>query len=90
MTKNASAANWIIGAGSSFGGATPAVMCAMKRCAWFPHTFMPPPQRGRCAAASMTNLIVKDRKQRRRMLLLTNLTPDDEAGPDYNPLVFAT
>jgi hypothetical protein len=38
----------------------------------------------------MTNLIVKDRKQRRRMLLLTNLTPDDAPGPDCNPLVFAT
>jgi hypothetical protein len=38
----------------------------------------------------MTNLIVKDRRQRRRMLPLTNLTPDDEAGPDCNPLVFAS
>ncbi len=43
-----------------------------------------------CAAASMTNLMVKDRRQRRRMIPLTNLTPDDEAGPDCNPLVFAT
>lgn len=45
---------------------------------------------GRVEEVLLTLLMVKDRKQRRRMLLLTNLTPDDEAGPGYNPLVFAT